>query len=294
MKFILTLHLSIIGITSNFTHGQAAASTDYLNTEMMLSEGDSETALRRLRLLPAEQQTSVVAEMITKVKSISSGQSPAPAAAGSYVRVVAGILQQIGTDEQILAAFGNLSNFGHSEPDAAEVLASCKSDNGVRIIQKLAEKRIPDLKAAINPTNDVEKSRSNDVLIPFLFLIKHMEAATNPEGARAATQIRDKIAARYASENGRIFVALLDEEMAKARSRVNKYRINLEHIPSIVTSNKPKAIGASKPISTSLDQKPSQEGVNTGLTSKIVTVIVMLMVGATLTWLFVKKRSSSL
>ena len=253
---------------------------------------NSEPALRKLQLLPVNQRSLMVEAIIRKVKTISSGPAPASPATGTYVRISAGILQKIGTDEQIIEAFGNLSNFGHAEPDAAEILASCKGSAGVKIIEKLAEKRLLELESAINPQNEEERARSNDILIPFYFLILRLDSATNPEGARAAKRLRDQVATRYLSENGKSFVAILDGEMTKARSRTQKDRTNPESLPSKNASDSVKAAEADRPNNYKPVQTLSQEKFGIHALFKVAVITAIILAGTALAWRFMMKRNS--
>ena len=202
--------------------------------------GGGEDALHKFQLLPPNQQSQVLEAVIRRLQSLTGGTNPLKRDSMDYVRNAARLLLQAGTDEQIVAALGNLSMFGHAEPDAAGVLASCKGSAGVEIIQKLAEKRLPELESAINPKNEEEKARSNDIVLPFYFLLLRLDGARNPEGPRAAKRLRDQVAAQYVSENGKILVALLDEDMAKARRRNKKERTNPEPLRPEKHSNPAK------------------------------------------------------
>ena len=242
MKLSIVFFATLLGLDVCLAQTTSNDPADYLSAEMKMTgeEGGSEPALRKLRLLPAEQRFVVVDAIIRKLQSISAGPAPAPPKTVIYVCVAAGILYEIGTDEQIIQAFGALSNFGHAEPDAAEVLVSCKGSGGVEIIQKLAEKRLPELESAINPKNEEEKAQSNDIVIPFYSLVLSLDGARNPKGPRAAKMLRDQVAARYVSENGKILVAALDEGMAKARRGNKKERTNPEPLRPEKHSNPAK------------------------------------------------------
>ncbi len=285
MKIILTAYLALLGILGDNAHAQTADPADYLSAEMKMTgeEGGSEPALRKLRLLPADKQVTIVEALIRKVKAISSGPTVASAESGNYIRVTAGILHQIGTDEQIIEAFGTLSNFGHSEPDAAKILALCEGSGGVEIIQKLAEKRLPELESAINPKNEEERARSNDILIPFLFLLLRLDGATNPEGPRAAKRLRDQVATGYVSENGKLFVALLDEELAKkARSRIKKERSNPEFLRSKSNPDSAKAPETDSSNVHKQVQPQSQEKPDFPAPYKVVAMIAIILAGTAL------------
>lgn len=288
------VYLALFGILGDNAQAQTADPADYLSAEMTMTgeDGGSEPALRKLRLLPADQQKFVVDAIVRKLQSISAGPAPAPSTTVIYVCVAAGILQQVGTDEQIISAFGNLSNFGHAESDAAEVLASCKGSAGVRIIEKLAENRLPELEPAIDPKNDEDRARSNDILIPFHFLLLRLDSATNSEGSRAAKRLRDQVAARYLSENGKTFVTLLDEEMTKARSHIKKDRPNPEPLPSKNNSDSAAAIEADSPNIHKPVQTRSQEGSGIYALFKVAAVIVIILAGTALAWRFMMKRGS--
>jgi hypothetical protein len=280
MKVLFTTYLALLGIFAGSAQAQLTDPAEYLNAEMeMTGEGGSEPALRKLRLLPTEEQTLVVDAIVNNLQSISAGPAPASSTTVGYVCVAAGILYQVGTDEQIIQAFGKLSNFGHSEPDAAKILASCEGSGGVEIIQKLAEKRLPELNSAINPKNDDEKARSNDILIPFYTLVLRLDGAKNPQGPLAAKKLRDQVAARYVSENGKILVALLDEDMAKARSRTKEDRSNSEQLPSKTNS----------PSVHKQVQPQSQEKSDIPAPYKVAAMIAIILAGTALASRFMRK-----
>ena len=285
-------YLALLGILSANAQAQAADPADYLSAEMKMTgeEGGSEHALRKLRLLPADQQVPIVEALIRKVKAISSGPAVAPPESGTYIRVAAGILHQIGTDEQIIQAFGRLSNFGPAEPDAAKILASCKGSGGVEIIQKLAEKRLPELESAINPKNEEEKARSNNIVIPFYTLVLRLDGARNPQGPLAAKKLRDQVAARYVSENGKILVALLDEDMAKARSRMKKDRANPEPLPSKTNSDSRKAPETNSQNGHKQVQPRSQKKPDIPAPYKVAAMIAIILAGTALAWRFMRKH----
>ncbi len=291
MKILLTAYLALLGILGDNAQAQTTDPADYLSAEMKMTgeEGGSEPALRKLRLLAADQQVSIVEALIRKVQGISSGPAVASPESGTYIRVAAGILYQIGTDEQIIKAFGALSNFGHAEPDAAKILALCEGSGGVEIIQKLAEKRLPELESAINPKNEEEKARSNDIVIPFYTLVLRLDGARNPQGPLAAKKLRDQVAARYVSENGKFLVALLDKDMAKARSRTKKDRSNSEPLPSKTNSDSPKAPETDSSNVHKQVQPQSQEKPDFPAPYKVVAMIAIILAGTALAWRFMKK-----
>ena len=291
MKIILVVYLALLGILGDNAQAQAADPADYLSAEMKMTgeEGGSEPALRKLRLLPADQQLFVVDAIIRKLQSLSAGPAPAPSKTVGYICVAAGILYEIGTDEQIIQAFGVLSNFGHAEPDAAEVLASCKGIGGVEIIQKLAEKRLPELESAINPKNEEEKAQSNDIVIPFYSLVLSLDGARNPKGPRAAKILRDQVAARYVSENGKILVAALDEGMAKARRRNKKERIDPEP-PRPEKRSNPATLPETTGQNDQKSAQPSTQG-GSGISrfAKVAAIITMVLIAAGLARRFMRK-----
>lgn len=291
MKVLLIAYLGLFGILSKNALAQTVDPADYLSAEMKMTgeEGGSEPALRKLRLLPEDQRVIVVESLIRKVQAISSRPIATSNESADYIRVTGGILLQIGTDEQIIQAFGTLSNFGHSEPDAATVLASCKGSGGVEIIQNLAEKRLPELESAINPKNEEERARTNDILIPFYSLVLCLDGARNPKGPRAAQRLRNQVAARYVSENGKIFVALLDKDMAKARSRVKKHRSNPEPLPSKSNSDSAKASETNSPNVHKQVQPQSQERPDIPAPYKVAAMIAIILAGTALAWRFMRK-----
>jgi hypothetical protein len=290
MKVLFITYLALFGIFDGITQAQLVDPAEYLSAEMeMTGEGGSEPALRKLRLLPTEDQIFVIDAIVHNLQSISAGPAPAPSTTVGYVCVAAGILYQVGTDEQIIQAFGKLSNFGHSEPDAAEILASCEGSGGVEIIQKLAEQRLPELESAINPKNDAERARSNNILIPFHFLVVHLNGATNPEGSRAAKKLRDQVAARYLSENGKSFVAVLDDEMTKTRSRVEKFRSNPELVPSKTNSDSAKKLKVNSSNFYKSTQPQLREKTSISTPYKVTVMIGIILVGTALAWRFMRK-----
>ncbi len=252
-------------------------------------QGGFERALRKLNSLPADQQLKVVEAVIRKVNTLGSKSTADSSEHADYIRIAGGILAQIGTDEQIIQAFGALSNFGHLEPDAAEVLASCKGSGGVEIIQKLADKRLPELESAINPKNEEEKARSNDIVIPFYFLVLRLDGARNPQGPLAAKRLRDQVAARYVSENGKILVALLDKDMAKARSRKKKNESNSEPLSSKINSDSAKTPETDSPNINKQIQPQSQEKQDSPAPYKVAAMIAIILAGTALAWRFTRK-----
>lgn len=291
MKVLLIAYLSLIGIFIDNAQAQTADPAEYLSAEMELAgDGGSEPALQKLRLLSIDQQNAIVEALISKVQAISSSPIPKPYGNSSYIRVTGGILYYIGTDEQIIRAFGALSNFGHLEPDAAAVLASCKESGGVEIIQKLAEKRLPELESAINPKNEEEKAQSNDIVIPFYELVLRLDGARNPEGPRAAKRLRDQVAARYVSEKGKLFVSLLDKDMAKARKRIDKERANAEPLkPKTNTSPRREPEVSSQNVHTPAQTHKQKEHRVLPL-PKVAAFFALIMALTTVGWHFFKKR----
>lgn len=293
MKIFSVAYIALFGIVGNEVQAQTANPDEYLSAEMKMTgeEGGSEPALQKIHLLPAEQQILIIEKIIRKVQAISSRPDATSYENANYIRVTAGILHQIGTDEQIIRAFGELSNFGNAEPDAAKILASCKGSGGVEIIQKLAEKRLPELEPAINPKNEEEKARSSDIVIPFYTLILRLAGARNPNGPRTAERLRDQVAKHYVSENGKIFVALLDKDMAKARSYTKKHKSNLEPLSS---KNNLGAVKASKANGLNFN-KPSQphlrEETSISSSYKVATIIAIILAGTALAWRFMRKSN---
>jgi hypothetical protein len=293
MKILITVYLIIVCVSGENARAHIAEPANYLIAETTIAgeEGRSEPARRNLRL-SEEQHVFIVEAIIQKVHAICSSSTAASFESAEYIRSAAGILHQIGTDEQIIQAFGKLSSFGNSEQVAAYVLASCKGITGVEIIRKLAEERLSNLGFSIDPKDDRESAQSNHILVSFCDLILSLDSAINSEGSRAAKTLRDEVAARYVSENGKVFVVFLDKEMANARSRMKKDRSNPEPLPSKTNSDLAKVGEAGSLNVHKQVQTRSQEGIDINGLSKVAAVIAIIMVGSALAWRLMVKRES--
>ncbi|NQW99131.1 hypothetical protein HQ447_00630 [bacterium] len=291
MKLRTIFFTALLGLGPCLTQ---AESGDFISELKQTDEnGGSMAALEKWHQLSLDQQALAIDAIIQKVQTVGDDARSVKFNSTDYVSSAAWFLAQVGTDEQIVAAFGNLSGFGNVEPDAAQALASCKSTAGVEIIEKLGEKRLPELEPAINPKNEEERARVNAVLIPFYFLIIRLEGATNPEGSRAAKRLRDQVAARYPSGYGKIFVATLDEEMAKTRTRIKKETSTPEPLPSQSNSAPAKVLNATRSNANNPAQTRSQEGTGISAPSKVAAIIAFILAGTALAWRFMRKRDSS-
>jgi hypothetical protein len=284
MKIIITLFLAMFGL--NMTFAQSTA--DDLNAGVIEMHDGGERALRELQLLPLDKQSQVVESIIRKLQSISNEPGPLTSDSVTFVSSAAWLFGQIGTDEQIVTAFGNLGGFRNAESDAARGLASCSSSAGVEIMEKLADKRLPNLANAITPTTEEDRKQFDDTFIPFYHLILRLNDAKSSAGQRAALRLRDEFAARYSSDKGKFFLAELDKELTVEGNR----RESKKQQPSLAESvqrgvKPPEAMGQSelKSAQTAVDNEKSLS-IWVFAVVGIISVIGML-------WLWLKKRGRS-
>jgi len=248
------------------------------------SEGGGERAVQSVQGLPTDQKSQMLQSVVQRIQTASQelavGKSPS-----INISNAALLLAESGTDDQIIAAFGNLSQFGPFEPDAAFALAACREPAGVAVIDALARKRLPNLERAVTPQTEDDKQRLNEAILPFFLLIKEIAASANPAGQDAAKQLREDFATRYNSKNGKLVLAAIDAELAKVAPRqpaVNQALMTspTNGLPNLKPLFTPKA-SASKP------EIPSDEP--TSSTPWSVTG-VLLVVAVGLAWLVIKSR----
>ncbi len=248
-------------------------------------EGGGDEVVQTVRLLPLNQQSQVLQSVVHRIQAISREPQSIKNDSFLYVSNSARLLSETGTDDQILAAFGNLSQFGSAEPDAAFALAACKGPAGVAIIDALAKQRLPNLERAITPLTDDDKLRSNETLLPFFMLVKELAASVNPSGSGLAKQMRDDFASRYSSENGKLVLAAIDAELAKVTSRKSA----AVGAPSTSTST---SLPSEKPSPTPKEQEAKSPTPSEAPTSStpwsLVAVFIVAAIG--LLWLLLKNR----
>jgi len=183
---------------------------------MLDKEEGGTKSVQMMKKLPPDQQSQVLDAVVRRVREIIKVD---PRHGSTYINNAVRLLSEAGTDDTRIACFGNLSKFGPYEGDAAFALAACHGPAGVAIIEKLAEQRLPDLERAIDPPDDEDRRKSNEVLIPFVQLLENLNGSKNVAGPIAAKRLRAEFAKRYVTKNGKIVLAAIDEELAKAALR---------------------------------------------------------------------------
>jgi hypothetical protein len=289
MKILVTTFFAVFVLNVSF--GQSP--TDDLNIGLIEMRDGGGRALRELDNLPPDKQLQVFKSIIKKLQIISKEQGPMTADTVSFVSSAAWLLGEIGTDEQIITAFGNLSGFRNAESDAALGLAFCESPAGVEIMENLAYKRLPNLEPAITPTTAEDKKQFDDTFIPFYNLILRLDGARNSAGQRAALRLRNEFATQYPSDKGKFFLAELDKELAGKKSlRTSLSKAQKKEQPR-------RRIPPQDPDPLSISLSPRLEKTNAEVTPQSLTQFlikrfllpaVMILAATGTFYLIIKKR----
>ncbi len=109
--------------------------------------------IQQVLALAPDQQARILNVMVQKVQEMRGKEEVVyDITPNDYIEVAAAVLAATGTDAQIIAAFGRLSEFGRRELDAASALGSCKGEAGAAIVEELAMQRLPAFAAALQQT----------------------------------------------------------------------------------------------------------------------------------------------
>ena len=181
----------------------AAASADEIMA-MMQREAAGNKVARELPHLPRESQIQLLDSIAAKVGAIGRAETAIELPDRlTYVNNAAILLAQHGTDQQILAAFGNISGFQGMEGDAALALASCSDPKGIDTAESMAADRLSDLdnRDLTSLPQDEQEIMARKYLA-LSGIVHSLVRSANPGGIAAAERIREACASRLTSAVG--------------------------------------------------------------------------------------------
>lgn len=206
MKWLIQLFSSLAAL--NFA--VAEPEKDVITLKLEKEEGvGGRSIANEVRRLPPAQQSKIIEDVVQKIPTME----PVPNrwfTKIDYLRVASGLLAELGTDDQILKVFSNLSSLGPAEADAAYALAACKGPEGAAIIEALAMERIPRLAVAPRELRETE-----DLAGSIFQLMSAAALSDNPNTQAVAERIRAEFARHFTDEKGKKAIAAMDYEILK-------------------------------------------------------------------------------
>lgn len=201
-------------------------------TKALQQEGaDGKIVAEGVRKLPATEQAAILNEVADRVRAASENckfgdaykfgdETNTPTemdkfAMHDYISVAAGLLSEIGTDDQIVRAFEKLDRFGFIEADAAFALSACKSSKGAKIVETVAMEKLEKVGPQLSSTPDKEGKRQQTLLLSFMHFLKKLAASSQIPAQEAAKRLQDEFAKRYDSELGKKVLGMFQDEIRR-------------------------------------------------------------------------------
>lgn len=227
MKFPLILLGVILASPLSFLR----AIDDPITKALQQEGADGKIVAEGLRKLPPTELAALLNEVADRVRAASEtyklGETDKlgeetndptvkdKRAMQGYISVAAGLLSEIGTDDQIVRAFEKLDLFGFIEADAAFALSACKSSRGSKIVETVAMERLEKVGQLISSTPDEEGKRQQALLLSFMHFLTKLAASNQIPAQEAAKRLQDEFAKRYDTELGKKMLGMFQDEIRR-------------------------------------------------------------------------------
>jgi hypothetical protein len=199
------------------------------------------------------------------------------------------LLRDSGNEQAVLDAFKDgIQNAGIAELiDAVEVLSTCRGQEHVELIERLAKDRLAILgDTLISSEIEEERYARNDLLGSFARILMALASSANPSGMERAKKIREEFAVLYPSENGKRVLAAIDANLAKITphqsATTRGHDTGRETLPR---DAKPPAT----PNAPEAGQGVQSEEPTSSTPWSLIGVMIVAVIG--LLWLLLKRRS---
>jgi hypothetical protein len=212
------IHAAIIlGLISNISAQGLSEIRDIFRKE------DGHTVItKRIKDATEVKRKELLAMIVQLVKDDLAKPQVFNKSSDRVTTAAAHVFVATGAEQAMLDAFKeNLDNTRPGELiEIVESLAACRGEEQTDIIERLARDRLPILgDTLISSEIEAEKYARNDLLGSFSRILMELASSANPTGMASAKKIRDEFAVLYPSANGKLVLAAIDAELAKATPR---------------------------------------------------------------------------
>lgn len=248
--------------------------------------------LADIRNLTDDQKKDLAAKLTEIIPQLAEEQSTQPVAGEKLPRPMGEnpklgilILQEIGTDEQKVSAFKDLSLYGESRPDAFAALATCEGDEGVNLIKKYAESQFAVLESQVSKdgVRSLEGVAREMPDVNIYHSVIALYGAYHPDGPVVANKLRNQLMdycksrldATRVDAIEKKFTADMDRTRHSRETLIRKRRPDNKRNSEVETNN----TAASSDLSDSSETKSPVYGIGKNWVLWLGAISVIIIAG---------------
>ncbi len=167
--------------------------------------------------LPAAELSAALQVVVDRVKAVR-GQAPTDEFdSNTYIRLAVGVLAEAGTDEQILEAFGNPTEFGSLAMYVGSALAACKGPQGAEIVERFVRGNLSEIEEVLKqvPPGQEPPPQVEELVTSAIWMMCDLATSANPIAQQSAARLRPEYYRLFGDGRWRDAIRAFDAEIAK-------------------------------------------------------------------------------